>query len=140
MLSVGRRLARLTLLLYTVNWCGEGGLSCLTLTKRSQCSVDVAPININLAISGVAWHSSRMLTPSRDAQHLTTRSEFEMSKARLLSTKQLRQQLARLDDADVLVVARGAVDELLSRSVIKCAAALVMIESLAPENVRVRQL
>ena len=61
-----------------------------------------------------------------------------MSKARLLSTKQLRQQLARLDDADVLVVARGAVDELLSRSVIKCAAALAMIESLAPENVRVR--
>jgi len=61
-----------------------------------------------------------------------------MGAARLLSPKQLRQQLARLDDDDVLIVTRGAIDELLSRSIIKCSVALSISESLASENVRIR--
>jgi hypothetical protein len=61
-----------------------------------------------------------------------------MGAARLLSPKQLRQQLARLDDEDVLIVTRGAIDELLSRGLIKCSVALSISESLASENVRIR--
>lgn len=52
--------------------------------------------------------------------------------------KGFRQQMARLDDEQILSVARGAIDELTARSVLKCSVAIKIIELLAPENVRVR--
>lgn len=55
-----------------------------------------------------------------------------------LTKKGLRPQLSKLTDEQLLVVARGAVDELTARNVLRCDSALKVFEFLAPENVRIR--
>lgn len=59
-------------------------------------------------------------------------------KPRKLNARHVRSQLVRMSDEQILFIARGAIDELTSRSVIKCSVAVQIIEFLSPENVKIR--
>ena len=50
------------------------------------------------------------------------------------TTKDVRQTLRRMTKEQVLMTARGAVDELLSRNLLKCAEAMSIFDTLAPER------
>ena len=58
--------------------------------------------------------------------------------AKKLTTRTLRQNLRRMGDEEILMMARGAVDELTARNVIGCSIAIKIINMLGPENVRPR--
>ena len=50
------------------------------------------------------------------------------------TTLNVRQQLRKMTKEQVLMMARGAVEELVSRNEMKCLPAMTVLEILAPEN------
>ncbi len=54
------------------------------------------------------------------------------------STRALRIQLNKMTDNEVIRMARGAVDEMLARGILKCMPALLIVDALSDEKIHRR--
>jgi len=57
---------------------------------------------------------------------------------RRVSITDLRSRLGRMTDNEVIRTARGAIDELTARGILKCIPALVVIDALSDEKIHRR--